>query len=182
MTGEPRRGRGPRPERGRASWPRRANVRRRGQVCGRGWNWAQVATAVGVLTAGAGLVFTAISTYIGVLVAQDQLEQSRQDSEDHARLQSSKIVMRTVLDATGAGTVVANRSTLPVTSVYGYLHRPKRDGVTGVGFPDPPPCSRFTVDHDTSDGVAVLAFTDSNGRGWTRTPDGELEQGIESCE
>ncbi|MEU0204341.1 MULTISPECIES: hypothetical protein [unclassified Streptomyces] len=152
----------------------------------RGWNWTIIATAAGAIGAVAGLIFTAISTYLGVLVAQDQLAQSRQESEEKIRHQATLVVMwhkRKSWDIHYGKVVISNRSSLPVTDVYSYQFI---DGLLYTfNYSDLPPCTEITVDdallaahsfppHEGP--VALVGFTDTNGNKWSRSWKGDLVQ------
>ncbi|MFF4977249.1 hypothetical protein [Streptomyces sp. NPDC001083] len=53
--------------------------------------WTQVGTAIGVLAAIGSLLFTAIATYYGAKVSEDELQQSREEASDGARAQAVRV-------------------------------------------------------------------------------------------
>ncbi|WP_432040438.1 hypothetical protein, partial [Streptomyces cucumeris] len=80
--------------------------------------WVHIGTLIGALAAIGSLIFTGIATYFGARVSQDQLEQSREDSERDARSQAMRVSYWFEGDYTDAPVLhVMNRSPDPVNAV-----------------------------------------------------------------
>lgn len=78
-------------------------------------SWAHVGTVVGVLAAIGSLIFTAVATYYSAAVSQDQLQQSREDSDREIR-QQAMLVTAWADRPSGRWQVhVLNRALDPVT-------------------------------------------------------------------
>ncbi|MFG3274873.1 hypothetical protein [Streptomyces luteogriseus] len=144
--------------------------------------WVHVGAVVGAVAAVGGLLFTAITTLYGAKVAEDQLAQSRDDSDQKKREQASRVSYWVDNDETGLH--VMNRSLDPVQDVQVWFHIGYLPRMRGVALEDTivtfavylrslPPCSevrferknfRWTAKVDDQAGVprGPLAAT---GRG-----------------
>lgn len=143
---------------------------------------------VGAIAASLGLIVTAVVSYYGILVTQEQLKQSKEESEKEVRAQAALVT--TWVDPGDTTTVnVANRSLDPVAVARLDL-RPigiRKNLPPGIAliiqFTSMAPCTRYTikiselkkvpklrkrlVDIDTV-GIASFIFRDSDRRMWTR--------------
>ncbi|WP_208030031.1 hypothetical protein [Streptomyces cyanogenus] len=160
-----------------------------------------MATAVGVLGAVVGLIATACATYFDARVAQDQLDQSREDAQREIRDQATRVTYW--VEGTGAiGSPrrihLVNRSPDPVTHVETYI-RIELSGKSLVWArlqTDMGPCSQVGYsEEDMKVGnprigrhwtplrplglfdwqVAYEGFLDRDGKAWKRTATGLTE-------
>ncbi|MEG3627768.1 hypothetical protein [Streptomyces poriticola] len=167
----------------------RLAARRQDRVRSQERDWSRISIAVSAVVAGIGLILTAISTGMGTLVAEDQLEQSRQAAEEDARRQAAQVVMWFRLGENGkAEAVISNHSRLPVLSLY-TTHYINDIGEVETAFPDLPACSQVVLDGtdlptESATGrppspladLHWIIFTDSNGSAWKRNKWGSLER------
>lgn len=146
---------------------------------------------MGAFTAGLGLVLTAVSTFFGVLIAQDQLKQSEDSAEDQIRAQAAQVVLWERYRKQPEW-IVANHSRFPLVGVRAVLS----DGEP-ILLSDLPGCMQMAVGESVLtpgsgsslipesgssaappfDTLHHIAFTGINGRKWLRAPHtGELRQ------
>ncbi|MEV6758478.1 hypothetical protein [Streptomyces sp. NPDC051214] len=158
----------------------------------------------GVIAGIGSLLFTAIATYYGAAVSQDQLEQSREDAARDSRDQASRVAAWAELDSKGDFAVhLRNRSQDPVESVrmHFWVHIESRQGYghsTVVLFQQPMsvigPCTDLIVDeksllytktflgrtHKLPDNAGVelksVQFIDREGLRWVRASGSGLDQ------
>ncbi|WP_326757337.1 hypothetical protein OHB35_53210 [Streptomyces phaeochromogenes] len=148
-------------------------------------------TAIGVLGAILGLIFTAVATYYDAAVSEDQLNQSREAAEQESRSQAMRLTYwQDASWVDGSLRVhLLNRSPDPVTDVHVTFDGYGKSDVKGAhmwGFTIPP-CTesiyraeqlRYTYTskgHVVKEGnvrwqVQSLSFTDSDGKMWKRVP------------
>ncbi|MFE5923066.1 hypothetical protein [Streptomyces sp. NPDC056468] len=155
----------------------------RGRIDGMHWS-----TVVSTASAGVGLILTAVVTCFGVLTAQDQLDQAREQSEEKLQEQAGRVTSWAVREKNGdLMQVVANRSLDPVLGAFVYAPtgrkwdaQEKRNrfvyGVTRTG--QIPPCLSVKIGpiETVSEGLSHLVFVDSSGRTWKREDTGKLVQ------
>ncbi|MFI8206733.1 hypothetical protein [Streptomyces sp. NPDC085937] len=158
-------------------------------------DWAKHTTVVAAMVAAAGLGVTAWGTLISARVAEDQLVQSKVQSEERTRRQASRI---TYWEEGDEATVVANRSLDPVNLylTVNYFHAAEDPNDAGrgqvlVAVGTLPPCSRLAIPEAQLEGVipneeregfyvfsvSEISFTDTYGQRWTRDIDGTLTHG-----
>ncbi|MFE9127792.1 hypothetical protein ACFYOF_20695 [Streptomyces sp. NPDC007148] len=157
-------------------------------------DWGKVATVAGVVGGVGSLLFSAVATYYGAKVSQDQLQQSREDSERQLRVQASEVTYWTEWP-NGVRLHLVNRSPDPVTVVrLGFTTEDYHGGDSYSWVLDLPvlgPCSELIYDEtkfkvyfppaskspkvvkwlDVGDsfGDTDMRFADSNGHVWKRT-------------
>ncbi|MET8205878.1 hypothetical protein ABZT51_07480 [Streptomyces sp. NPDC005373] len=151
-----------------------------------------IGTAIGAVGAIGGLLFTGIATYYSAVIARQQLDQSRVDSEMEARGQAERVTywMAEGSNMTRAVHLV-NRSPDAVTDVGMYFGTTYKGGEYELQLPDVslPPCTEAIyrsaemgalitrnaigevhLSNFTWWEVDTLAFTDRTGQRWVRTP------------
>ncbi|UNS97420.1 hypothetical protein MMF93_13620 [Streptomyces tubbatahanensis] len=160
----------------------------------RGINWANGATVVAALTAAVGLVFTAISTYYGARVAEDQLEQSRADAQRKIQRQANLVSVWATDFPERAG-IVANRSPDPVgplmfvfwayddsfgIPIGGYYYELTATSLAGCSqiVIAPDKLKELRGRHAPKGGISMwgVRFLDTNGRQWAREAAGPPEE------
>lgn len=135
---------------------------------------------VSTASAGVGLILTAIVTWFGVLTAQDQLDQSREDADKEVRQQASRVTSWAIPGKNGNRVqVIANRTLDPVLGMVFYypIGVDTKDGSIGVvsqRLGQIPPCTSVLVEIPEQSGFHGLTFIDSAGHGWLREDDGSL--------
>ncbi|MFC8408017.1 hypothetical protein ACFUG9_31230 [Streptomyces griseoincarnatus] len=145
------------------------------------------------VVAAAGLGVTAWGTLVSARVAEDQLAQSKVQSEERTRRQASRITFWT--EPYTETTVIVNRSLDPANA---FLVTETVNGAEGRGYGfiinlgTLPPCSQFRIDSDKlaealpekgREGLLDLRQTqlhiiDTYGQSWTRQDDGTLGSGL----
>ncbi|WP_159062923.1 hypothetical protein [Streptomyces scabiei] len=159
---------------------------------------AALATVLGAVAAVGGIVFTAIATFYSAEVAEDQLQQSKEDAAKETRAQASKVAFYGDTNGMilyGKKYSVVNRSADPVTDVTAFLVAHVKSKFPKHILDAPilemhlgyiPPCSRIVLTSSNlatfneqgslealpggqSFAVMVLQFTDSDGREWGRS-------------
>ncbi|MFJ8584709.1 hypothetical protein ACIRD2_08610 [Streptomyces sp. NPDC093595] len=123
----------------------KATARERRDTAGK----AALITAIVAVVA---LVGTGIMTFFDVQLAQDQLEQSRQEQREEARQQAAAVGF---WDDNKGVAVISNASTRPLYAVSAEFAMGPASGPSGKGratwslyFDVLPPCSRATVGKD----------------------------------
>ncbi|MEU9061683.1 hypothetical protein AB0D13_23190 [Streptomyces sp. NPDC048430] len=160
---------------------------------------------IGAVAAISSVVFTGWATYVSAKVAQDQLEQSREDNEKEERRQASRVTFWTEgssLGSVGLTVHLVNRTPDPVNRGHIHVRTPKKSAtdvydVTG-DVPAVPPCSELVFKMaDQKAGIPDPAsgkprgmaltgglppwkyeFVDNNGVVWVRM-ERSLERGAE---
>ncbi|WP_406505435.1 hypothetical protein [Streptomyces sp. NBC_01602] len=155
-------------------------------------DWTRLGTVVAVIAGIGTLLFTGVATYYQALVARDQLEQSRDDTERDQQDQASRVSFWEALDGTKTGAWelhLMNRSPDPVPNleliVYVYAKTVSEDptvryvSVDGLNMA---PCTEVILtgqnlkyyaqnDLKSIDSAvgALIVFEDRNAVGWVRT-------------
>lgn len=153
-------------------------------------DWTRHTAVLAAVVAAASLAFTAWGTYKAAQVADDQLAQSREDSEKDERAQASRISWWE--DEDPYYLVIENRSLDPA---WGYVdfdngggpgEATKDRGAHSLALGVLPPCTRREIpgtavtdqirkeQHADSYTLIDIAFTDADGKQWLRYPAGEL--------
>lgn len=161
------------------------------------FDWAKIATIVGVVLGVASIGFTAIATYYQARTSEDALTQSTENAEREGRAQASRIMVWQVYGDFGAGVIyMQNRSPDAVVNPWLYV---TGAGVTGIRTKGLelmvrvlPPCTRLSFPlssfrdqlADFKDSQADTKFTqwnvegirfnDSEGRRWYRDERGPV--------
>jgi hypothetical protein len=148
------------------------------------------ATAAGVVIGILTLAFTGVTTIFQAWVASDQLQQSKEDVRRAERAQASRITFWTDTDAHGAQRLhLKNGSVDPVSDVILAVRAMMEamgdsrfsEALYIAVFPGLAPCSELVIDEwrlshlpppGTELEVFGVAFTDTNGTEWLRTPTG----------
>ncbi|WP_326615726.1 hypothetical protein OG863_00580 [Streptomyces decoyicus] len=176
---------------------RRPGPRRvRGRQQARRWwsriDWGRAGTIFTIIAGIGSLLFTGIATYYGAAVAEEQLDQSREDADRKEREQAMRVATWMAQDGDGAQHLhLVNRSPDPIagavwdikvdlgTSSFGnrvFI----REALSGLG-----PCSEMVINWtaleyqekwggkyrkvpDTHAMQMAVAFTDRNGTVWER--------------
>lgn len=84
-------------------------------------SWAHLATVIGAVAAIGSVAFSGWATYISAVVATDQLNQSREDSEKEERRQASRVTFWTEEEAGDFWKTMVNRTPDPVSMSIVYL-------------------------------------------------------------
>jgi hypothetical protein len=143
-----------------------------------------IATMIAAFVAAGGLVTSAWTGYYQVKTAQDQLAQSKEDSEKELQSQASLVSSWTMDGKSGKTTgYFANRSLDPISQVTIGIAR-GLDGETQEGLyrgdkelldlSDVPPCSIITIPQSQAPGnaqyfaIAGFSFVDVRGQRWGR--------------
>ncbi|MFF5477985.1 hypothetical protein ACFY5C_11700 [Streptomyces sp. NPDC012935] len=152
-------------------------------------DWTKIAAASGVFFAAAGLIFTGIGTFYGVLIADDQLEQSEEDAEAQKRKQASMVTMWGQKYCLGGHCtdVVGNRSWDAISNSEMYFEYYDKVYTFTISIP---PCTQVDFYRSVSEQVVPegaedegsptplgLSFTDAKGVYWVRSSMGDLEYG-----
>ncbi|MFJ9416725.1 hypothetical protein ACIRPT_21385 [Streptomyces sp. NPDC101227] len=140
--------------------------------------------------AAASLAITAWGTYKAAQVADDQLAQSKEDSEKEERSQAARMTMW----GDGKVSVVANRSLDPVWAAFFLNDQANRESrshrVTYIFVGVVPPCTAVTVPKTVTLSKAAalspgpntdwifqgLHFMTADGQAWVRWNDGRLSK------
>ncbi|MER5949521.1 hypothetical protein ABT127_26065 [Streptomyces sp. NPDC001904] len=174
--------------------PAPSRVRRR-SVAADDWllglPWTTIGTVVGAMAAIGGLIFSGVATYYSAVVAQQQLEQTREDSEKEDRSQAARVNFWTEEPAKGSEQTLhlMNRSLDPVTDITALLWG---DSDAGIQLEVLPPCSELDLKlselTQAIDGGRIklpsgefsifMQYTDSDGKLWERSQT-ELTEGDE---
>ncbi|NJP99350.1 hypothetical protein [Streptomyces zingiberis] len=137
-----------------------------------------------------GLIFTGIATYYSAWVAQDQLEQSRDESVQKARDQASRVTFWEENSLYGKTREIhlVNRSPDPVSLIQVVIRvsGPVEDNRLLLADRNLPPCTEIAFNAadliisptakdnsflgDATWRIESLTFTDRNGRVWVRSP------------
>lgn len=176
--------------------PRPVRVRRRSRTS---IDWVKWGTLLSTSVAALGLLLTAIATYWSVQTANDQLEQSVEDSEKESRQQAALVSVWDITKRGGSGVgVIVNRSLDPIyhgqvnfsIADSGSEASDRRDKFA-ISLGTVPPCSRIelTPDFMKKAGpykgsmlhaqvfIEALTFADAKGKSWARTPERLEEAG-----
>ncbi|MEU0382245.1 hypothetical protein ABZ093_33890 [Streptomyces cyaneofuscatus] len=148
-----------------------------------------IGTAAGAIAAIGSLAFTGVATYYGAVIARQQLDQSKEESEQKAQDQASKVTFweenSDWAEKNGALHMV-NRSPDPVTeaSVYFRITYKGKDHLLLLPAYSLPPCTEMvfpmekqkvklggrwaTLSDMTHWDVPWMFFADSSGKSWAR--------------
>ncbi|MFZ4132676.1 hypothetical protein OG986_33475 [Streptomyces cellulosae] len=135
---------------------------------------------VSTASAGLGLILTAIVTWFGVLTAQDQLDQSREDADKEVRQQASRVTSWVLPGENGKKVqVIANRTLEPILGMVFYYPvgvDTQNGSISMVAqrLGQIPPCTSVLTEIPERNSFHGFTFVDSSGRGWTRDSDGNL--------
>lgn len=134
---------------------------------------------ISTASAGVGLILTAIVTWFGVLTAQDQLDQSREDADKEVRQQASRVTSWVIPGKDGKKVqVIANRTLEPILGMVFYFPvGVDEDGAIGVvaqRLGQIPPCTSVLTEIPEMSNFHRFTFVDSSGQGWTRDGSGSL--------
>ncbi|ANB04260.1 hypothetical protein SAM40697_0297 [Streptomyces ambofaciens] len=159
---------------------------------GRGVPWLHIGTVVGAVAAIGSLIFTGVATYYGAVVAQQQLEQSQEDSESKERNHATRVTYwegtSFWADSKSRSVHLVNRSPDPVSHVQLYIQARWFDKELLLGFRELnlPPCKEMVYKATSLTAVlrngenevplaglkewsaAFLTFADSAGEDWVR--------------
>ncbi|MFI0813388.1 hypothetical protein [Streptomyces echinatus] len=166
-------------------------------------DWVRHTTVIAALVAAAGLAVTAWGTAKSAQVADDQLEQSREEQEKEERAQASAVTAWLEGLAEGDETlIIANRSLYPVPVAVDGMRKWDKEPVTDsegnsiittvsqehtIALGVLPPCTRVTLSHDlllkhSTDVKApddfdpsLIFFMDATGQHWQRGLSGKLK-------
>ncbi|MEU0977989.1 hypothetical protein ABZ488_02100 [Streptomyces griseus] len=156
--------------------------------------WVHVGTALTVVAAIGGLIFTGVTTYYGTKTSSDQLQQSREEDEKEGRAQAEQISFHMSGGNSSEDVHIVNRSSRPIhdpraifwiefmgvdeklertyytTGWAGDLDACQELVFSSADFdPAPPPMRRHVRQGDPQ--ILLLNFTDQDGKKWNRTPD-----------
>ncbi len=113
--------------------------------------WAHIGAVVGVVAAIGGLIFTAVATYYSAAVSKDQLQQSQEDAEQHARAQAQLVSSWVELKIGDSWALhLMNRSPDPIQDVHlsawGEVATggSSASGHIQIPLSSLPPCTDFT--------------------------------------
>ncbi|WP_338684693.1 hypothetical protein QD712_29785 [Streptomyces acidiscabies] len=151
-----------------------------------------IGTVIGVVSAIGSLLFTGIATYYGAVIAQQQVDQSRDDSEKDARSQAERVTFWIEEDFATEDRALhlVNRSLDAVTEGDVLLNTTYKGKGYELILPDIslPPCAEAIFKNaemgaliarnavgqvdlkDTGWDVGLFGFTDNAGQRWVRSP------------
>lgn len=149
-----------------------------------------IGTVVGAVAAIGSLVFTGVATYYGAVVAQQQLEQAREDNEQRVQDQAARVTFweRNRFWAHGGGRDrpragagrqgslhLVNRSPDPVTNISVFIDTVYKgeDGLLLLADDTLPPLHRNGLRHS-----AAECLTGGRGTDWLGGPDALVRRAV----
>ncbi|MFD7283556.1 hypothetical protein ACFV80_42845 [Streptomyces sp. NPDC059862] len=158
-------------------------------------DWTKVGTIAAAIAGIGSLLFTGVATYYGARVSQDQLEQSRADTERASRAQAQRISYweDRAQDSTLRAVHVMNRSPDPIADIFIRMTvgqgKGKRSAHVSLHRYNLAPCTVMTIQAESvlwrptrestwskltdAEGptlVSALEFWDRDGQMWHRDP------------